>query len=66
MATEDFEILSTNTVVALWQNGELSVVREDLLPLIRNVLNKLNMKVQLITPFYFTYQNLKNKEKQWN
>ena len=33
MATGDFEILSTNTVVALWQNGELSVVREDLLPL---------------------------------
>ena len=54
MTTGDFEILSTNTVVALWQNGELSVVREDLLPLIRNVLNKLNMKEQLITPFYFT------------
>ena len=33
MATGDFEILSTNTVVALWQNGELSVVRDDLLPL---------------------------------
>ncbi|MDD6147289.1 MAG: HipA domain-containing protein [Oscillospiraceae bacterium] len=33
MAMKDFEILSKNTVVALWRNKELSVVRGDLLPL---------------------------------
>ena len=40
MANRSYEILSENTVVAIWQNNELTVVNEALLPLyLRNIKN---------------------------
>ena len=40
MANRSYEILSGNTVVAIWQNNELNVVNENLLPLyLRKIQN---------------------------
>jgi hypothetical protein len=40
MANRNYEILSGNTVVAVWQNNELNVIHKDLLPLyLRKIQN---------------------------
>ena len=40
MTNRNYEILSGNTVVAVWQNNELNVIHEDLLPLyLRKIQN---------------------------
>ncbi len=43
MNTNDYEILSGNTVTALWENGKLTVINEALLPLYLNRIQNADM-----------------------